>query len=74
MSLLKTTSRNRSLVKKRSIDLSGFKKYWELREHGSSVTDDGKLIGREKKVFRCMQCGATTGCKGDYNGEPDISK
>ena len=73
--MLNTATRNRKLAKKRSVDLSGYGKYWEMREQGAGVSKDGKkIVTKEKKVFRCMCCGSTTGCKGDYNGEPDISK
>lgn len=72
--MARSATSTRSLVKKRSVDLSGYQKYWEMREKGATLNDNGQIVGKEKKVFRCMCCGSTTGCKGDYGGEPDISK
>jgi len=74
MSLLKTATSKRKLAKKRSVDLSGHKKFWEMREQGAGVNENGQIERQQRKVFRCMCCGATTRCKGDYGGEPDISK
>lgn len=74
MSSLKTSTRKRKLVTKRSIDTSGFRRFWEMREQGAGVSEKGKVVTKQKKVFRCMCCGSTTGCRGDYGGQPDVSK
>lgn len=75
MSILKTATRKRKTATKRSLDVSGYNRYWEMREQGAGVNEKGQVVTKQKKVFRCMCCGSTTGCKGkDYGGEPDISK
>jgi|LGVE01.1.fsa_nt_gb hypothetical protein len=72
--MLQTATRNRRLVTKRSVDLAGHQKFWEVREKCSVVDADKGIVPGERKVFRCIDCGAVTKCDGDWNGEPDINK
>ena len=75
MSTLKTATKKRKRAKKRSLDTAGYNRFWEMREQGAGISDEGNIVRKQKKVFRCMCCGSTTGCKGkDYGGEPDTSK
>lgn len=69
----RTSTSKLKLAKKRSVDLSGYNRFWEMKERGAHVTKDNKVVARDKKVFRCMCCGSTTGCKGDWGGRPDPS-
>ncbi len=70
----RTATSHRSLAKKRSVDLSGYQKFWPMRQQRAGVNDNAKIVTEEVKVHKCMECGAETDALGDYGGEPDLSK
>ncbi|GAH05284.1 unnamed protein product, partial [marine sediment metagenome] len=62
------------VVEKRSADVSGYRRFWEMKERGAAVGEGSQITTRDKEVFRCVCCGSVTGCKKGHDGTPDISK